>query len=109
MDSNITETDIQNLEHLGDWDHGMLLEPDVLDSSVEDFLWGHPEEGEDDAVECTKRWAKQVETAVIELWHRWSNEEQFQQQVRQHTEEEVAGMRLCVSKTVHQDSFIAPC
>jgi hypothetical protein len=102
MDSNTIETDIQNLEHLGDWDHGVLL-----DSSVEDFMWGHPE-GEDDALECTKRWAKQVQTAVIELWHQWSNEE-FQQQVRQHTEEEVAGMKLCVSKTVHQDSFIAPC
>jgi hypothetical protein len=32
----------------------------------------------------------QQTAAVIELWHRWSTEEQFQQQVeQQHIEEEV--------------------
>ena len=104
--------DLHNLEHSGDWDHG--VEPDVLDNSFsnEDDLKGHDE----DIFAGPKRLVQQVRTSFTKVMHDLSdraaevrNDEHLKEEMENHTEEEVAGMKLCVSKTIHQDSFSAPC
>lgn len=108
-----TEEDLQNLEHSGDWDHG--VEPDVLDASFsndDEALKGH----DDDMLAVPKRVAQQVRTSVSKAIHNLSdnlaglkNDAHLKEEVENHTEEEVAGMKLCVSKIVHQESFSAQC
>jgi hypothetical protein len=109
----MTEQDISNMESLGEWDHG--VEPSVLDASRK--------QGNDTSsplLEGSKRLAKDAQVflskAIHDLTDSVSNTKEsfqkdkaFNKKFADHTEEEVAGMKLCVSKTVHQDSFVAPC
>lgn len=101
--------DIQNLEHSGEWDHG--VETNAMDVAKAD-----------DNQKGPKQLAKQVQSSVTNLMHTISdkvqqelhdikeglNDPHFKEEVEAHTAEEVAGMKLCVSKNVHQDSFSAP-
>jgi hypothetical protein len=101
--------DIENLEHSGEWDHG--VETNAMDVAKAD-----------DNQKGPKQLAKQVQTSVTNLMHSISdkvqqglhdvkeglNDPHFKEEVEGHTSEEVAGMKLCVSKNVHQDSFSAP-
>jgi hypothetical protein len=109
----MTEQDISTMESLGEWDHG--VEPSVLDASRK--------QGNDTSnplLEGSKRLAKDAQVFVSKAFHdltdsvsnakeSFQNDEAFNKKVADHTEEEVAGMKLCVSQTVHQDSFVAPC
>lgn len=118
-----TEEDIQALEHSGEWDHG--VEPDVLDASFSnkndddeeetDKLKGH-ENDSNDILASPKRLVNQVRISVTKFFNGLSekasevtHDEHLKEEVENHTEEEVAGMKLCVSNVVHQDSFSAPC
>jgi hypothetical protein len=112
--TNKVNEDIHNLEHSGEWDHG--VEPDVLavsNSADDDNL----KENEAGTFAGPKRLIQQAQNAISNVWHNLSEQvaettrkdEHFKAEVEGHTEEEVAGMKLCVSKTIHQDSFIAPC
>lgn len=102
------QVDTQNMEHSGDWDHG--VEPDALAEG------GEPKaDHEKKSVPVMKKaqsLASKVIHSVEEMGERATQalaEEHLKDGDESHTEEEVAGMKLCVSKTVHQDSFIAPC
>jgi len=103
--------DTQNMEHSGDWDHG--VEPDALNEA------GEPKDQDKKGISFIKKAQAAVANALHNIEAKAASmgekaaqalhEDQLKQGVENHTEEEVAGQKLCVSKTVHQDSFIAPC
>jgi hypothetical protein len=96
----VAKQDTQNMEHLGDWDHG--VEPDA---------GGEPKNQDKKKVPLVKQAQAAVGAAVHSIEAAASKiKENLKEGVDdQHTEEEVMGMKMCVSKTVRQDSFIAPC
>ena len=116
--SAVVQQDIQNVEHLGDWDHGM--EPNVSDAAAaaagEPNSKGHQGNICVPVVKKAQAIAAKVMHSMEQAAHNMgetaahaNDENQLKEQVERHSEEEVAGMKLCVSKTVDQDSFVAPC
>lgn len=113
--------DTKNLEHSGDWDHG--VEPDPLAPTTQDAKDDDEPKSDSQKQSGVPLMVKKAKAAVTNVYnnvketaHKMEeeaskalHEESLQKSVENHTEEEVAGMKLCVSKTVHQDSFIAPC
>ena len=70
---------------------------------------GHDDEG---FLASPKRLVPQVRLSFVKALNDLmavSHDEHLKEEVESHTEEEVAGMKLCVSEVVHQDSFTAPC
>ena len=100
--------DAHNVENSGDWDHG--VEPNALDAAGA---------AAGQLARQAKIAAAQAKTAITNAVHALEEkaaaaqkdlkESHLREEVEGHTEEEVAGMKLCVSKTVHQESFEAPC
>lgn len=91
-----------NIAALGDWDHG--VEPSVLDATrieTSAFLL--------DAQEFLSTALHDLTASLSKVRESLWKDEAFNEHMANHTEEEVAGMKLCVSKTVHQESFVAPC
>ena len=91
---------------------GPLDDVHIDDSSGDDGK--HDNKGHDDEglLASPKRLVTQVKFSFVKALNdlmEVSHDEHLKEEVENHTEEEVAGMKLCVSKVVHQDSFTAPC
>lgn len=93
--------EVPDVEVLGEWDHG--IEPAAESdgkATVQDVKSAilKAERAVDSA---TRNIIRKVGQAVTIDPH-------TKAEISEHTEEEVAGMKLAVKKTVHQDSFVDP-
>jgi hypothetical protein len=109
------EEDIDNMEHLGEFDHGLLPHGQQTDESssqkmkqlnktyldIKDAVM----KVERSCATSVKNAIKSVEKNLVEA----VTDDQVQEGLSSHTEEEVAGMKLCVKSVVHAESFEAPC
>ena len=113
----VAKEDTLNMEHIGEWDHG--VEPDALNRDNAPSS-SEPKDHRPPPAEAVQPLVKRAQAVVEKAVHSMeaaarsletaaSNAlAESKDGVEHHTEEEVMGVKMCVSKTVHQDSFIAP-
>jgi hypothetical protein len=110
-----SEEDIQNMEHSGDWDHGS--EPIPPAGAAEETTGDTDDPNSKiDRLGGAKKMMQQAQVTVSKVIHDLGekadqalhHDSHFKEEVEGHTEEEVAGCKLAVSKNIHQDSFSAP-
>jgi hypothetical protein len=97
--------DASSLEALGEFDHG-LSEPMGAYGSEKEKI--PPQSIKEHLLQAVRV----ADMAALNLLHKGANalrlDQHTKEEVARHTEEEVAGAKLCVKETVRQDSFNAP-
>lgn len=94
------QDEVTMVEALGEWDHG-VCDPELKDApegaNLRELV--HTVERKAD-ITVRKMIQKGAQAVALD--------DRTKQGVSGHSEEEVAGMKLCVSNVVHKDSFEAP-
>ena len=131
----VAKEDIQNVEHLGDFDHGMI-DNVVVDANTTTNFNNNPaaqQQEQQDTIRQLNQTYQDVKQVVLNAERSCATSVKkalksvernvanavavnndgsvvnVKEAVEAHTEEEVAGMKLCVKPVVHMDSFEAPC